>query len=180
MQATKYVSCESTTSFSFFNLVRRVKNELKKKSPDLESEEFLNTMMQSLRTFTINGQTFDYTYVRNHLGGVRWYVLCPKCTKQCLKLFLPSKYEDRDQLYLCKNCHNLKNVSLLLGATKRYKKVVKPLKQLESLKKQLMRRNLSPEKAQPMLDEYDRIETELAASPEYRLYKFQKEHGEKK
>lgn len=140
-------------------------------------EDFHNLMLDSLRTFSLNNQTFDYQHVTNHLGGVRWYVLCPKCGKQCLKLFLPSNFPDREQLYLCKRCHKLKNASLLLGATKRYKKVVRPLRKLEALKKQLMRKTLTPDKAQPMLNEYERIEAELSASPEYRLYRFQKEHG---
>lgn len=65
----------------------------------------------------------------------------------------------------------------MLGSTKKYVKVIKPLRQLEKIRSLLLKKSMTPAKAQPLLDEYRRIEDELAASPEYRLWKFQKEHN---
>lgn len=173
----KYASLESTTCFSFQNLVKKVKNNVRNRFPGKKEEEFREIMFKALSAFELNGQKFEYDFSLNHLGGERWFVKCPKCKNPCLKLFLPSKYKDREQKYLCKNCHKLKNASILLGSTKRYKKVVKPLKRLEWLRNQLLKKSMTPEKAKPFLDEYEHIEKELASSPEYRLFKFQKEHG---
>ncbi|MBD3261257.1 MAG: hypothetical protein GF334_06165 [Candidatus Altiarchaeales archaeon] len=173
----KYVSIESTTCFSFGNLVRKVKAEIRKKFPNAHDKEFEKLIYNSLRTFTLNGQEFDYEASPNHLGGVRWYVKCPKCGSPRLKLYLPSKYKDREQLYLCQACHKLKNHSLLLGTSKKYKKVIRPLIRLEKIRRILLRKSMTPEKAKPYLEEYERIEKDLAVSPEYRLWKFQREHG---
>ena len=177
--ARKYVSIESTTCFTFGNLMRKVKAEIRRKFTDSHGKDLEKLIYNSLRVFTMNGQVFDYESNPNHLGGVRWYVKCPKCGKRCLKLYLPSKYKDREQLYLCQDCHQLKNHSLLLGTSKKYKKVIKPLIRLEKIRRVLLRRHMTPEKAKPYLNEYERIEQDLAVSPEYRLWKFQKEHGSK-
>lgn len=177
MDEMPYASVESTTCFNFVNLVNKVKNSLKKKWLDSQKGSFEDLMYKSLRTFELNGQKFDYIHINCHLGGVRWYVKCPKCSKPSFKLYLPSNHKDREQRYFCKYCHRLKNASLLLGASKRYRKVVKPLKQLERIRAQLLKKTITPERAKPLLEEYKRIETELAASPEYRLWVFQKEHG---
>jgi len=177
MDTRKYAPIESTTCFNFTNLVTKVKNSLTKKYPKMPLEEISELVHESLKTFKLNDQQFDYASNPNYLGGVRWYVQCPKCGNPSLKLYLPSSHADREQIYLCKLCHKLKNASLLMGDSKRYKKVVRPLKQLERLRILLTKKTITPEKAQPFLDEYRRIEQELAASPEYRLWKFQKEHG---
>jgi hypothetical protein len=177
MNTRRYASIESTTCFNFNNLSKKVKVNLLKKFPQVKGKAFDELMYRSLCTFKLNGQEFDYMSSNNHLGGVRWYVKCPKCGRPALKLYLPSELKDREQQYLCKYCHKLKNASLLMGASKRYKKVVKPLKMLEKLRAQLLNKNMTPARAQPILEEYERIERELAASPEYRLWKFQKEHG---
>jgi len=176
MPDPKFVSVESTTCFSFSNLVKKVKKEIRKKFPDESGEEYEKLMLQSLRAFKINDQTFDYESINTNLGGIRWYVKCPKCGKPCIKLYLPSQYKNREQKYLCKTCHRLKNISLLIGPTKRYREVVRPLRQLEKIKKQLLGKNMTPERASPLLDEYERIERNLVTSPAYRLWKFQKEN----
>lgn len=172
-----YTSVESCTSFNFGELIHKVKSNVKRKHPYLEIEDSDEFIYKSLRSFKINGQSFDFVAIRNNLGGNRWYVKCPGCGQASIKLYLPNQHKDREQVYKCKDCHRLKNMSVIMGATKRYKKVVKPLKQLEKIRTQLMNKKMTPEKAQPLLDEYNRIETELAASPEYRLWKFQKKHG---
>jgi hypothetical protein len=130
----------------------------------------------NLEIFTLNGQTFQYTSIPNKLGGVRWFVLCPKCGQRSLKLYFP-KGLDREQLYLCKNCHMLKPSSLLLGNQKKYRNVAKPLKRLEQIKKKLLRKKLKAKEAEELLEEYDKIEKKLADSPEYRLWVFKREHG---
>ena len=174
---TIYLPAESATCFTFSELVARVKRETKNKYPDINEEQLRDLMNQSLKKFIINEQTFEYISYPNNFGGYRWYVLCPKCCKNCLKLYFPSKFPEREQRYLCKECHNLKNSSSLLGATKRYKKVVKPLKKLDAIKSKLLKRGTNSETARELLLEYERIERELRNSPEYKLWEFRKKHG---
>jgi hypothetical protein len=198
---TKYISSESTTSFCFSELCKRIKKEVKDSYKKLSNEQIKavypnvadyylenrngsipekvmhSLMLLRLKRFSINEQTFEYRSKKNYLGGFRWYVLCPRCRKPNLKLYLPNRYKDKEQLYLCKKCHGLKNSSSLSGATNKYKKVLKPLKRLETIKIILLSKGISPEKADPLLEEYERIERELKASPEYKLYKFQNEHS---
>jgi hypothetical protein len=197
---TKYLPAESTTSFCFSELCKRIKKEVKESYknlsdhhiediyPEITPEQLKNRdqvpaqilqmlMLRRLKKFSINEQTFEYTSRKNNLGGFRWYVLCPKCGIPNLKLYLPNRYKDKTQLYLCKRCHDLKNSSSLQGATNRYKKVLRPLKRLEAIKINLLKKNISSDKAKPLLAEYEQIERELLASPEYKLYKFQNEHN---
>lgn len=173
MDHVKYESTEATKCFSFSNLVNKVKTELREKHPNMDDQTFFDLMNKSLNTFKLNEQTFVYEYQENYLGGFRWYIKCPKCGTKSLKLYLPENFEDRDPVYACKKCHMLKNTSALMGATNKYQKVVKPLKKLESLRKQLMRKSMKPEKAKALIDEYERIERSLENSPEYRHWKFQ-------
>jgi inorganic pyrophosphatase/exopolyphosphatase len=173
MGHVKYESTEAAKCFSFSNLVNKVKTELKEKHPDMDDSTFFDLMNKSLNTFRLNGQTFEYEHQENYLGGFRWYIKCPICGTKSLKLYLPENFEDREQVYACKKCHKLKNTSALMGATSKYQKVVKPLKKLESLKKQLMKKSMKPEKAKELIDEYERIERSLENSPEYRHWKFQ-------
>lgn len=174
----RYGSVESTTCFSFDDLLKRVKKDIKEKYPDINNEEFHDLIYKSMKSFKLNNQTFDYMSKESNLGGKRWYVKCPECGKPCLKLYLPTQHKDREQIYKCQVCHRLKNMSVLLGASSKYKKVVKPMKQLERLRSQILKKSMTPAKAAPLLEEYERIEKELSSSPEYRLWKFQKKHGD--
>jgi hypothetical protein len=132
---------------------------------------------ESLKLFSINNQYFEYGAIPNTLGGLRWFILCPKCGKKSLKLFLP-KLEDREPLYLCKDCHKLKPNSMLLFNNKKYAHITRPLSRMEKIKKQLLRKkNMNPEELDKLFKEYDRIEQRLITSPEYRLWMFKKEHG---
>ena len=176
--ATRYVPIETATCFYFGGLIKKVKRDLKRKHPDLHIADFDKVLYKSLRTFKLNEQAFDYMNVESSLGGKRWYVKCPDCEKPRLKLYLPDQHPDRDQIYKCDECHHLKNMSLLLGSTKKYYKIVKPMKQLEKLRGLLLKRNMTPEKAGRYLADYERIEQELASSPDYKLWKFQREHTE--
>jgi len=169
----KYESTESVKCFSFSNLVDKVKTEIKTKHPGISDEDYFNLMNKSLKTFRLNGQTFEYEHRGNYLGGFRWYIKCPKCGTKCLKLYLPEEFENRDQIYACKKCHKLKNTSALMGQTNKYNKVVKPLKKLEKLEKELMKKSMRPEKAEALINEYERVKRALESSPEYRHWKFQ-------
>jgi hypothetical protein len=121
--------------------------------------------------------------------NVREYVLyrdnhiCQSCKKKNLILnihHLVSRKTGGNRpenlITLCKKCHDLKNSSSLLGATNRYKKVLKPLKRLETIKAILLKTKMSSDKAKALLLEYEQIERELAASPEFRLWEFQKKY----
>jgi len=173
----KYASVESATCFCFDDLIKKLKSNIRKRDPIPSDSEYNDLMYKNLRAFKINNQTFDFVSFENNLGGRRWFVKCPKCGRSSLKLYLPTQHEDREQRYLCKECHKLKNLSMLLGATKRYKKVIKPLKRLEKIRTLLLKRETTSEKSKQLLDEYEGLEKELSASNEYRLWKFQKEHG---
>ena len=174
---SKYVTLESTDCLNFSPIINRLKKDIKKKLPGITEEAFLIKMKASLKSFTLNGQTFEYYARPNHLGGVRWYIHCPKCGRKCLKLYLPSQNKQCEQKYFCKDCHNLKNASSLFGSSKKYQEVIKPLKRLHKIKSMLLKKTITTEKAQPLMEEYKRIERELLSSPVYNLYKFQKEHG---
>ena len=173
----KWLSVESTTCFNFYNLLSKVKKNLQTRFPEIKGDPFIQLMYKSLKTFKLGEQIFEYSFLRNNLGGVKWYIKCPKCGRDSYKLYLPTKSNDREQSYLSMKCHKLKHASSILGNSKRYLKVVKPLKELEKIRAKLLKRNISNDKAKELLDEYERIEKELASSSEYRLWRFQKEHG---
>jgi len=174
--SVKYLAIETAACYNFAPLIKKIKDELKSKNRGLNHEDFTALMYKNLKEFSINGQKFEFAHQNNHLGGARWFVKCPKCGKHSFKLYLPTSATRREQLYLCKICHKLKNASSLMGASKKYRKVVKPLKTLERIKKSLLKKGMTPDKAAPLLDAYDKIEKELSSSPEYRLWKFQQKH----
>jgi hypothetical protein len=173
----KWAPIESTISFNFNNLLKRVREHLEGQYPEATREQITYKIGDSLKTFSINNQVFNYEAVPNTLGGVRWFVLCPECSKKSLKLFLP-KLPDREPLYLCKDCHRLKPSSMLLYNNKKYKHITRPLNRLDKIKKKLLcRKKLSTEEVEALFKEYDKIEEKLVNSPEYRLWKFKREHG---
>jgi hypothetical protein len=45
-----------------------------------------------------------------HFGGVRWWFSCPRCGRQCAKLYLP-----RGSVFLCRLCHDLTYQSCIVG-----------------------------------------------------------------
>jgi superfamily II helicase len=172
----KYLAIETAACYNFAPLILKIKEEHKNKHPDATPEEFKALMYKSLKSFTINNQVFEYECQDNYLGGSRWYVLCPKCGRKGFKFYLPKDGLNREQKYLCKKCHRLKNASALMGASKKYRKVVRPLKSLEKIKRALLKKGISPDKAAPLLDAYEKIEKELETSSEYRLWKFQQKY----
>jgi hypothetical protein len=172
----KYIATESAVAFNFLNLVKKIRAHLKELFPNASGDALTVKIGISLNEFTINNQLFKYTSLPNGFGGSRWYVLCPRCGKRSSKLYLP-KARDREPLYLCNVCHKLKPSSLLLGNQKKYKEITKPLKRLESIKKRLLKKTLSTKVAGELLDEYTKLEKQLADTPEYKLWKFKKEHS---
>jgi hypothetical protein len=172
----RWAATEATISFDFNNLVDKVKKHIKAHFSDSSPEEITQRIGINLKVFTINEQLFEYTSIPNKLGGVRWFVLCPKCGRKSQKLYLP-KLSNREPLYLCRWCHKLKPSSLLFGNQKKYTEVARPLKRLERIKKRLLKKKLRTKEVAELLEEYDEIEKKLVDSPEYRLWKFKKEHG---
>lgn len=175
---SKYGVVEETKCFSFSNLSSKVKKELLKKNKDIDDDTMRELMHKSFKTFKLNGQTFEYSCQPNYLGGFRWYIKCPICGANSLKLFLPEGKDDREPIYACKKCHRLKNTSALVGSTQRYKKVLKPLKRMEILRKKILRKGITPQMAESWIDEYEALEESLKNSKEYKLWKFQKRFGE--
>lgn len=172
-----YGICENTTSYKFSELFPKIKKSIKASFPDLTSEQEVHMVLEELKNFKINDQTFEVEHEQMPNGGLRWYVKCPKCLVRATLLYLPTQLDDREQKYLCKYCHKLKTASLKYGSSIHYNKVQKPLKRLEKIKVVLLNKRLKPEVTKNLLDEYEKLERELNSSVEYRLYKFRKEHG---
>jgi hypothetical protein len=172
----KWAATEATISFNFIAMVDKVKTHVKANFSESSPEEIITIIGNNLKAFTINDQIFEYINVPNNFGGVRWFVLCPKCGRKSQRLYLP-KSRDREPIYLCRWCHKLKPTSLLLGNQKKYTDVAKPLKRLELIKKRLLQKKLRDEEILKLLGEYDQIEKKLADSPIYLLWKFKREHA---
>lgn len=174
---TRYEAVEDTTAFDFSNLAKRIKEQIKIKKPDISTEDINLLILKNLKKFTINNQYFDFHVIPVKFGGMRWYVKCPKCESICSKLYLPTKFTDRIQKYLCKDCHKLRNRSLILGSTKKYKEVVRPIKRMEIIRDSLLKTHIPKEKAELLLKEYEDLENKLKNSNEYKLWKFRNEHS---
>jgi hypothetical protein len=201
----KTIPIDAVVSFNFESLINKIKKEVKakyrklslkekiKRYPDYITEKtggcipnklLRKLMYEELQNFTLNNQAFEYTCSRTNYG-IRWYVKCPKCDEPYCKLFLPDKFKDREQLYLCRKCHNLVYLSVMSRNTKLYKTVIKPLRKLESLKNKIKRiesKNISmtPVRGKKYLalqEEFNRLQKELEESPDYRLWKFSKEYA---
>lgn len=170
------VTVENCTSLCVNPLQKSVKKQILKDYPECSSEELCKHMYEQLKKFTVNEQFFNYESLKNYLGGNRWFFLCPKCKNRVSKLFLPPEAAKKENKYLCKTCHRLKNQSAIQGQNKIYRKVTKPLKRMKDIEDKITKGHLRPEKVQELLDDYERLEINLKKSPEYRLYKFKKKH----
>lgn len=154
--------------------IRRIVN---RDYPESTVEEIYNYVFKELQKFTVNDQFFEYEAIDNFLGGHRWFFRCPKCRKRASKLFLPPEGTGREQKYLCKSCHKLKNQSALSGQNNMYRKVTRPLRKMKEIEDRIAKGHLKPSKTQELLDQYEELEKELKGSPEYRLYSFKKKHN---
>lgn len=171
---------EMCVCFNFETLFANVRKEVGRKigencDPESRNQEIIN----NLNAFSLNGQKFTYQITKVGWGGVRPYVLCPRCGKQKIKLYLPDKYDDREQRYLCRTCHRLKTLSEMNGKSPKYKNIIRPLKRMQVLKDMLLKKSrMDPEQATKLLDEYELLEKSLKNSPDYRLWRFNLEHGD--
>ena len=171
------ITVESCHSVCVNPLQRSIKKLLSRDYPEASPEEVFDHTRAQLGKFTVNNQYFEYEAIRNHLGGHRWFFLCPECCSRSSKLFLPPESAtDRERRYLCKSCHRLKNQSAIQGQNNMYRKVTRPLKRLKEIEDKIARGHLKSEKVQELLNEYEKIEQGLKSSPEFRLYTFKKRH----
>lgn len=172
------ITVETCHSICINPLQKAIKKLINRDYPDIIPEEIYEHTFEELKKFTVNDQYFEYEAFSNYLGGHRWFFHCPKCKRKANKLFLPpAGTKGREQKYLCKYCHRLKNQSALQGQNNMYKKVTKPLKRIKEIENKISRGHLKSEKVQELLDEYETIEKELKNSPEFRLYTFKKKHN---
>ena len=169
---------ESCAHIQIHTLKNNIKDLVKKYYPDATDEEMHQHILDELGKITVNDQSFEYDSQPNYLGGYRWFFLCPRCKQKANKLFLPPiTATDREQKYLCKICHKLKNQSAIMGQNKTYKRVTRPLRRMKQIEDRLVRGYLSEEKIREMLIEYETLESNMKSSPEYRLFAFKKKHN---
>lgn len=169
---------EQCTIITISSLQREIRKLINREDPTANEEEIFNHTQAELNKFRINNQTFQYTFIKNKLGGYRWFFLCEKCQGRVLKLFLPPEaFTSYDHKYYCKECHNLLNESVMKANNSLYQKVIRPLRRLKEIEQKLEKGHLTGQKVEELLNEYDKIEIELKSRPEYRHYAFKKKRG---
>jgi len=172
------VTVESCTQIRINELQKRVRKLIRRDYPDSSEEELYKYTLTELNRFTTNGQTFEYQAQRNHLGGHRWFFVCPRCKKRVNMLIMPpSEVKSKEHLFLCKNCHSIKNQSVVMGQNPMYLKVTRPLKRMKEIEDKIAVGHLSMDKVKGLLDEYDTLEASMKDTDEYRLYMFKKRHN---
>jgi len=171
------LTVEKCTSININSLQKTIRKINRRDYPDSTVEEAYTHTQDELKKFSVNDQVFEYEALQNHLGGHRWFFLCPKCKSRASKLFLPPEGTNREPRYLCKACHKLKNQSALQGQNNMYRMVTKPLKRMKEIQNKIQRGHLKSSKVQELLKEHDDIEKNLKDSPEYKLYVFKKKHN---
>ena len=172
------MTVESCSSIRISDLQTKIRRLIDQEYPESSEEEIFNHTQNELRKFTVNGQTFEYHSRKNHLGGYRWFFVCPKCKHNVDKLILPPpEAKGRERLYLCKGCHRLRNQSAVLSNNSMYQKVTKPMKRMKEIEDKLAAGHLSMDKVKEYLDEYESLENGLKSTTEYRLYMFRKKRG---
>lgn len=172
------MTLEQCSMINISRLQKAIRKNIDVNYPDSNDEEIKSITESELDKFTANGQKFEYASIENVLGGHRWFFLCPKCKNRVSKLWLPpegaTKYEHK---YFCRYCHNIKNQSTVMGQSKVYKKVIRPLKRMKEIEAKLERGYLKTDYVEKLLDEYDALEKEAKSCPEYRIYAFKKRMG---
>ena len=172
---SKYSSVESAYCLKVQNIVSAIKDSATEKNPGINADDLQLVVKNQISNFQIHGQKFKCSSSENHLGGSRWYVHCPECDKKSLKLYKPEGGSDKD-LYLCKDCHNLKSPSSLHGPTKMYREVIRPLRRMKKIRETLDR-PISSKKATSLVEEYEALEKHLKNSDQYKIYKFKVRNG---
>jgi hypothetical protein len=170
------LTIENCTVISAAALQTAIRKEIRKSHPEATHQEVFDMTGSELVRFSANDQFFTYTQVTNKMGGYRWFFKCPKCGSRVGKLFLPPFNLTHEHVYACKECHKLKNQSALMGQSKIYMKVIRPLKRMQDIENKLQRGYLSSDKIKELLDEYDILDKDVKSCQEYRLYMFRKRH----
>jgi len=169
---------EQCTIVSISSLQKEIRKLINKEDATANEEEVFHYTEQELNKFRINNQVFQYTFIKNKLGGYRWFFICEKCAGRVLKLFLPPEaFADYEHKYFCKECHSLLNESVMKANNSLYQKVIRPLRRLKEIELKLEKGHLTGQKVEELLNEYDKIELELKSRPEYRHYAFKKKRG---
>jgi hypothetical protein len=169
---------EQCSAISISVLQSKIRDMINVNYPESDEQTIFQHTEEELNKFTVNNQKFEYTYIKNVLGGYRWFFLCGKCKDRVQKLFLPPLiYTGYEYKYYCKNCHKLQNESVSKSHSPIFKRVVQPLKKLHKIEAQLERGHLTQTKIEELLNEYDSIENQMKESLEYRRYVFKKRRG---
>ena len=169
---------EQCTIVSISSLQREIRRVINKEDPTATEENVFIHTQQELSKFKLNNQAFNYTYIKNKLGGYRWFFICEKCQGRVLKLFLPPEaYTNYEHKYHCKECHGLLNESVMKANNSLYQKVIRPLRRLKEIELKLEKGHLTGQKVEELLNEYDKLEMTLKSCPEYRHYAFKKKRG---
>jgi hypothetical protein len=172
----KWECTDATSCFNFTPLLHKIREDIKKEFKSISIEEKVAKTEESLKSFSINNQVFEYLKQPATLGGVRWYILCPKCKRPVLKLYLPTT-ADREPFYFCRSCHSLKPSSLIYEHNNRYQSITRPLKRMDLIRRKLLKKNIDMNEAKNLLEEYEQLEKMLYDTPEYKLWIFKKEHS---
>jgi len=173
----KYRPIEMCVCLNFQRLISNVRDGVIAKTGKQGGPEYREEIRRNLELFEMNGQKFKYFFSEKGFGGGSWFVICPKCGKPKNRLYLPNKFDDREQLYLCQDCHLLRPLCVMSGKSTTYRKIIKPLKRMQAIKEMITNRKLSTERSARLVDEYEKLEKDLKASKEYRVWKFKTEHG---
>jgi len=168
---------ENCSSINISALQKTIRKNIDKDYPESSEEEIFSITNAELDKFSINNQKFKYSSMKNRLGGYRWFFLCPQCSSRVNKLWIPPRGSGLTQKYFCKNCHGLKNQSVIMGQNKIYKKVIRPLKRMKEIEAKLEAGYLRNNIVENLLNEYDQLEKKMKNCPEYRLYIFKKRRG---
>jgi len=173
---SRYISTDVASCLHINPLTQKVKNHLiSSKAADKADQEGLKDIMyKHLTEMLIDDQKLTFSFKKNHLGGYRWFAMCPKCNTKAVKLFKPDRMPDKEQKYLCAKCHGLKSPSALYGDAKKYHEVIRPLKRMSRIVEVLRTsRKLSEEETRKLMTEHEELRTLLAASVVYQRLKLQ-------
>lgn len=163
MNRRVYKSTDDVPSLLVGQVAHSIKKHLLSSAPAFSTEDLL----QSLSSFQAeNGQTFSFKPVPNHLGGARWLFVCPGCSRECSKLFLPAEQD----LYKCARCHGVKSPSALYGRSSVYLEVLKPVKEMARIMSKLRGGRVSEDEAKALVSRHESLRQSVQSSPAYSRY----------
>ena len=127
------ITLEQCSMIYIGNLQKAIRKLIDRDYPESTQEEVFQHTKEELDKFSVNGQKFKYTFIKNKLGGYRWFFSCPGCGTRVSKLFLPPEGIGYDTQYKCRNCHGIKSQSMVMGQSKTYTNVIRPLKRMKEI-----------------------------------------------